>query len=190
MEIHLGLHSGTYLGIYSWRYSEIYSRTYLRIYVGPRALGPKKALGAKGPGPMRLFPKYIPKYIGLTSLPWLAFLQIPNWGFTGVVSKNRSIESEILKNKIGALIYNSKQAKNSFLIDEVISLDDLIKKIIKQNKFKKYKLLENIEKKQSLLEKIFIDFNKNKEEAYLRSSICSKLKSNLVSIYSLEYIGC
>ena len=110
--------------------------------------------------------------------------------FIRLVSKNRSIESGILKNQIGALIYNSKQAKNSFLIDEVISLDDLIKKIIKQNKFEKYKLLENIEKKQSLLEKIFIDFNKNKEEAYLRSSICSKLKTNLVSIYSLEYVGC
>ena len=110
--------------------------------------------------------------------------------FIRLVSKNRSIESEILKNQIGALIYNSKQAKNSFLIDEVISLDDLIKKIIKQNKFEKYKLLENIEKKQSLLEKIFIDFNKNKEEVYIRSSICSKLKTSLVSIYSLEYVGC
>jgi len=110
--------------------------------------------------------------------------------FIRLVSKNRSIESGILKNQIGALIYNSKQAKSNFLIDEVISLDDLIKKIIKQNNFEKYKLLENIEKKQSLLEKIFIDFNKNKEEADLRSSICSKLKTNFVSIYSLEYVGC
>ena len=110
--------------------------------------------------------------------------------FIRLVSKNRSIESGILKNQIGALIYNSKQAKNSFLIDEVISLGDLIKKIIKQNNFEKYKLLENTEKKQSLLEKFFIDFNKNKKEADLRSSICSKLKTNFVSIYSLEYVGC
>jgi len=110
--------------------------------------------------------------------------------FIRLVSKTRSIEDKILKNQIGALIYNSKQAKDTFLIDDVISLDNLIKKIIKKNNFENYKLLENVEKKQSLLEKIFIKFNQNKDENNLRSSVCSKLKINLVSIYSLEYVGC
>ena len=44
------------------------------------------------------------------------------------VSSSRKIEVEILKNDIGALIYNSNQAKTKYLIDDVINFDDLIQK--------------------------------------------------------------
>ena len=41
------------------------------------------------------------------------------------VSSSRKIEVDILKNDIGALIYNSNQAKIKYLIDDVVNFDDL-----------------------------------------------------------------
>ena len=48
---------------------------------------------------------------------------------------------------IGGLIFNSSQAKNNFLIDEEIGLDELINLIIKENKFQKFKVLKKSQKK-------------------------------------------
>ena len=110
--------------------------------------------------------------------------------FINLVSKSRSIERKILHNQIGALIYNSKQAKNNFLVDDVLSLDNLIKKLTKENKFKDYQILENLEKKQSLFDRIFLRLNKYQNEEILKSEICTQLKTNLVSIYSFESAGC
>tara|TARA_Y100001970_G_C14104527_1_gene787340 strand:- start:184 stop:1215 length:1032 start_codon:yes stop_codon:yes gene_type:complete len=110
--------------------------------------------------------------------------------FVNLVSKHRSIERKILYNKIGALIYNSEQAKNNFLVDDVLSLDNLIKKITTENKFKDYQILENLEKKQSLFNRLFIKSNKYQHDEVLKSEICTQLKTNLVSIYSFNSVGC
>ncbi len=58
--------------------------------------------------------------------------------FVNNVSKKRNIETSFIKNEIGALIYTSEQAKNNYLIDDILSYDDLIKVIITENNFKNY----------------------------------------------------
>ena len=50
--------------------------------------------------------------------------------FLNKVSKSRKIDNEYIKNNVGALIYSSKQAKENFLIDDVINYDELINYII------------------------------------------------------------
>ena len=52
--------------------------------------------------------------------------------FINLVSKRRKIEANTIKNKIGALIYNSRHAKNNYLIDGEINLNSLINKIIEK----------------------------------------------------------
>ena len=110
--------------------------------------------------------------------------------FINLVSKNRSIEKNVIQNQIGALIYNSKQAKNNFLIDDVLSLNDLLKAIRKENEFNNYKILENTEKKQSLFDRLFLKFGKYQDDFILKSEFCTQLKTNLVSIYSFQSVGC
>ena len=48
------------------------------------------------------------------------------------------VEISNIKNDIGALIYSSNQAKNNFLIDDILNYETLIKLIIKENKFRFY----------------------------------------------------
>ena len=40
--------------------------------------------------------------------------------FVNVISKNRKIENEFIINEIGAMIYDTKTAKEKFLIDDTI----------------------------------------------------------------------
>ena len=63
--------------------------------------------------------------------------------FIRVISKERSIEAKTLINDIGALIYNSKQAVNLHLIDNAMSLDDLITNIAKTRSFEDYRVIQS-----------------------------------------------
>ena len=100
------------------------------------------------------------------------------------VSKSRKIESAILKNDIGALIFNSNQAKNNFLIDDEIEYDQLIKNILIDNKFEDYKLLEiNSE------DNFVISFFENLLDKD-NKLICDKISSNFVSILPTFFKSC
>ena len=78
-----------------------------------------------------------------------------NNDFIQLVSKNRKIEKEIIKNEIGGLIFNSSQAKDHFLIDEEIGIEELVNLIIKENKFKNIRVLKSSQKKDSLFSVLF-----------------------------------
>ena len=96
--------------------------------------------------------------------------------FLTKVSKSRKIERGTLKNDIGALIYSSNQAKEKFLIDDIIDFDLLIKKIIKEKKFKDYKVI-NIKNNENIMSSYFINlFNFN------NSYLCKKFNSAIVSV--------
>ena len=100
------------------------------------------------------------------------------------VSESRKIEIDVIKNDIGALIFTSKQAKENFLIDDVIDYNNLIKKIIKENNYSNYQILR-IKIKQGFLEKYlesYIVINSN--------IICNKLNFNFVSILPLYLKNC
>ncbi len=114
-----------------------------------------------------------------------------NEDFIRLVSKNRKLEKKIIKNDIGGLIFNSFQAKKNFLIDDEISLDELLNLIIKQNKFEDFKIYKNQKEKDFLLDKLIsINFLKKQgiEENYI--NICNRMKINIVSILSYASVGC
>ena len=92
------------------------------------------------------------------------------------VSKNRKIEISTLRNEIGALIYNSNQAKKFFLIDNILNYDDLIKKIIIDKNYDNYKVLSLNNNKNYYFRNLLNFFS-------IRDiTICKKLNNNFVSI--------
>jgi len=100
------------------------------------------------------------------------------------VSSNRKIETDVLKNEIGALIFSSNKAKNFFLIDDVMSYDQLVQKIINENNFENYKVIEMYYKENVIsryLENFFLKDNK---------LVCDKLDTNLVSILPTYLSSC
>ena len=96
--------------------------------------------------------------------------------FLSKVSKSRKIEYTILRDDIGALIFNSNQAKENFLIDEVIDFDLLLKKIIKENNYKDYKIL-GIKNSDSIISAYFANFL-NLNNFYL----CEKISISILAL--------
>ena len=106
--------------------------------------------------------------------------------FITKVSKNRNIEIKTIKNNIGALIYSSKQAKEKFLIDDVVTYSSLIKYIIKKNNYDDYKIYENITKK-SLLGNFLASY-KNYNDA--KFNICNRFEMSINVITPLFLKEC
>ncbi len=103
--------------------------------------------------------------------------------FINQVSKSRKIEESFIKNQIGAQIFNTKQAKYNYLIDDEIYFADLIKSLIKENKYFEYKIIKNNQNKK------FIDnFFSNNSETTL--DICKFLISNYISMLPLHLDKC
>ncbi len=114
-----------------------------------------------------------------------------NSDFIQLVSKNRKIEKSIIKDEIGGLIFNSFQAKNNFLIDDEISLDQLLNLIIEKNKFEDFKIYKNHKNKDFLLDNLIsINFMKKQNIGNNYINICNRIKSNIVSILSYSSVGC
>ena len=63
--------------------------------------------------------------------------------FVQQVSKNRKIEKNFIIKNVKAMIYDSKTAKKKFLIDDILSLESVIKKIAEDLKIKNYQVIEN-----------------------------------------------
>ena len=114
-----------------------------------------------------------------------------NDDFIQLVSTNRKLEKEIIKNEIGGLIFNSSQAKNNFLIDEEIGLEELVNLIIQENEFKNIRVLKSSQRKDSLFNILFSNtiINKINFDNY-HIDKCNSIRSNLVSILSYSSIGC
>ena len=104
--------------------------------------------------------------------------------FLTKVSKNRKIEVNTLINEIGALIYTSNQAKERFLIDDVLEYNELLDKIIKNNNFKDYKLLK-LNKSNNFLDKYLVNFFEINKQ-----NLCNQLNSSFVSITPLFFNDC
>ena len=114
-----------------------------------------------------------------------------NEDFIHLVSKNRKLEKEIIKNEIGGLIFNSTQAKDNFLIDKEIDLEELVDFLIQENKFESVRVLKKSQKKDTLINILFsntIIKKINLDNYYLDK--CYKIRNNLVSILSYSSVGC
>ena len=108
--------------------------------------------------------------------------------FIRIVSKERKIETNILEEDIGALIFTSTHAAELNLIDEELGLNGLINKIINENKFKDYKVIKIINTKNSLLREILTS-NLIKRDKYMNFE-CLSLRSSMTAILSYEATGC
>ena len=105
--------------------------------------------------------------------------------FVLVVSKNRNIEKEIIINDIGALIFNAKEAKKNYLIDDVLDIDKAIEALVKKLELKDYQIIERKKNKLTFLQQLtsvnFKNYNyfitKNKVE------ICNLLKESVSVIF-------
>lgn len=108
--------------------------------------------------------------------------------FINTVSKKRKIETQNIEKEIGATIYTSGKAKQLYLIDGEMTLDNLIKKIINEKKYIDYKLLKKFNKKNSLLNDILTGgFYKNEINLQIE---CLTLRSSISVILSYESTGC
>ena len=109
--------------------------------------------------------------------------------FITKVSKSRKIEISNLKNYIGALIYSSNQAKNNFLIDDILNYDTLIELIIKENKFEDYKIYEN-KVSNSILANLLIKYEDQTNNKYSLENICRNLETNISVVIPVFLKNC
>jgi protease IV len=108
--------------------------------------------------------------------------------FIRIVSKERKIETITLEKDIGALIFTSTHAAELNLIDAELNLEELINKILKDNKFPDYKIIKIINEKNSLVSQILTS-SSNKKEMHFNYE-CLSLRSSITAILSYEAIGC
>ena len=106
------------------------------------------------------------------------------------VEKNRKIESNIIINEIGAMIFDSKTAKEKFLIDQIASLQKTIMIMADDLSFNDYRIVEKKFQKNSFFSTLnLIKFNyfSNKQQLNdfklsINKDICD------ISKYSLSVI--
>ena len=83
--------------------------------------------------------------------------------FIRIVSKERKIETRILEEDIGALIFTSDQATALNLIDDELNLEELVNKIINDNNLKDYRVIMSRNTNNSLVRQI-LSSNSNKKK--------------------------
>ena len=107
--------------------------------------------------------------------------------FLLLVSKVRKIETQNIKKDIGGLIFNSSQAKKNYLIDDQLSLDELIDLIIKEYKYENFRIYKNYSQKDFFINKL-VSLSITKKDNYFQ--ICNRLKTNITSLLSYSSVGC
>jgi len=108
--------------------------------------------------------------------------------FIRIVSKERKIETNILREDIGALIFTSDQASELNLINDELNLEELINKTIRDNNLKDYKVIKLINTKNSLIKQILSSNSNNTNHDMIYE--CINLRSSMTAILSFESTGC
>jgi len=108
--------------------------------------------------------------------------------FVNIVSKGRSLENDVIVNEIGAMIYDSKTAKENFLIDNIHSLEFVINNLAKDLSIKNYKIIRINKNNQNFFNSILkytSNFNKNTNfyEKIFYSEVCNNVKYGLSTIF-------
>ena len=106
--------------------------------------------------------------------------------FVIYVSKSRKLEKDFITNDLGAMIYDSKTAKQKFLIDDVLPLNKVVNLITENLELKDFQIIENYNNEISFLESlIYKNFFNNQiyENNDLKEqSVCKIIKYQLSSI--------
>ncbi len=117
--------------------------------------------------------------------------------FVNKVSSSRKIERNTILNDIGAMIYDTKSAKEKFLIDDTVTLERVIKTMVENLNFDNFQVIEKENFKSGLLENIigtkllsrnFLDDSKDSQI----SLICNiaKFQLSTIIIQNNLYTGC
>jgi len=109
--------------------------------------------------------------------------------FIGKVSKSRKIEITNIQNDIGALIYNSNQAKNNFLIDDILNYETLLELIIKEYEFDDYKIYEN-KVVYSFLGSLLAKYKDQPSNKFFFENICKNLETNISVVIPVYLKDC
>lgn len=97
--------------------------------------------------------------------------------FITTVSKIRKIEKSYLENEIGALIFDTKIAKENYLIDDILDFEKLIKKVEIKYNFDNYNLYINKDRPNLLRNYFRNNFTDQK-----KLDLCNILESNFVVV--------
>ena len=117
--------------------------------------------------------------------------------FVREVSSSRKIERNTILNDIGAMIYDTKSAKEKFLIDDTATLERVIKIMAKHLNFNNFQVIEKENFKSGLLENIigtnflsknFLDGSENSQN-YIICNI-AKFQLSSIIIQNNLYSGC
>ena len=93
--------------------------------------------------------------------------------FVNLVSSNRKIEPEILVAEIGAMIFNTKQAQENFLIDGEKDLDQTLVILKNDLRVNKLQIITNYKKSNSNLLNLYSLLGNNEEK--LLNNFCNNL---------------
>ena len=113
--------------------------------------------------------------------------------FVSLVSSNRKIEKETIKNEIGAMIFNSKQAKEHYLVDDQKNIDQIIDIISKKLNLDSALILSNINSNKSQilnLNYLLYLANINKIDSYknlVKNKFCNNLLNEFSAVSSNSY---
>lgn len=108
--------------------------------------------------------------------------------FVQVVSKERKIEIDSIIGDIGGQIFTSKKANKLDLIDDQISLDELIEKIIVNKNFEDYKIIKKSNQKISLIKEIFIGNRINFQNNL--NVQCLNIRTSITALLNYKSTGC
>ena len=108
--------------------------------------------------------------------------------FVKVVANNRKIESDTIINDIGAMIFDSKTAKEFFLIDDILPSESVVIKMAEYLSLKKYKIIKRRENNKSFFYDLFKSsyfFSKNFNfiEKAVYKDVCDLTKYGLSVIF-------
>ena len=108
--------------------------------------------------------------------------------FTNKISEKRKIENEFIVNEIGAMIFDTEEAKKNFLIDGEMDLNQLINKMKKKLNLKKVEIIENKNKNYFNILNINNYFNLGYEENFnfINQKFCDNLR-NEFSVVAVNY---
>lgn len=113
--------------------------------------------------------------------------------FVNLVSKNRKIEKKIIVNEIGAMIYDSKEAKKNYLINNINNLDEVLQNMIDDLFLEDYQVIKkNTQNVFSVKNMGLYNIINNKDSFkksidYVNNKICYNSKHELSSIIYNSY---
>ena len=113
--------------------------------------------------------------------------------FLNLVSSKRKIEKNYLKNQIGAMIFNSKQAKLNYLIDDQKNLNEIVSILLKNLKIDSAKIISNKSSHKSdffnlMYESIFVNENElGNLKLKIENQYCNNLFYEFSSVSTNSY---